>query len=208
MNLSDLEVKVRALLNNPATTELSNTVIDYSWARALDRYSQFKSRKEFYYAAEFKTIANIQKYDIPAETMSIRACRIYTLLADLKADINNFEDYEINQPGYTGYGDFDWAFLNNLLELSKIPATEDAGKFIGLLLYKAHVFTSGVCSTIPRAEFEGHLLNWVKGDLLETWAGYAGSMSYGSGREDRGPLREEARKLKEAAEKSWAAGLV
>jgi hypothetical protein len=206
--LVDLTPTVRSLLGGPATTEISDAQLAICWRRAVDEYSKYRPIREYYYGAGVVLVADQTAYSVPDETFDIKACRIYATLQEVKDNLKYFEDYQEAGPGLTGYGSFYWSFNNNKMELSDIPAAADAGKFIGMLIYKGHVFTAGTCTTIPRKEFEGHLLNWCKGDALETWAGYQGSVRFGSSSEDREPLRDEARKLKEAAVKFWSTVII
>lgn len=203
-NLLTLNEKLRDHLNNPETTELSDTQLGRCWTRAVDRFSQFQPKRAYDYT--LVTVASQKEYDLPAETFGIRACRLYSSLTTLKDELQYFDQYQDERPYDTGYAGWTWAEVNNQLQLSEEPASTEAGIYIGLLLYKSHVFTNNACTTIPRTVMESSIMDWAKGDALETWAGYQGQLTFGTAREDREGIRKEGQRLKTEAEKRWAAG--
>lgn len=200
---------LRAQLGNPDTTELSVAVLTTCLERSLDEYSRFHPIEYFYYnTSTFKLVADTIEYSLPAETIGVAACRIYTTEIEIKDNRKYFKSYQETAPYSTGYGDFNWAFASNKLELTDYPAAADAGKLIACLLYKAHVFNVDAITTIDRATLEGSILDYAMGEALETWAGYAGSISFGSGREDREPVRRKGEDMKKKARMDWGTAII
>jgi hypothetical protein len=205
-NLLTLNSALRIALNNPDISELSDAQFSDCWQNAVDAFSQYYPKEVLDYSIQ--TILDQREYDLPAETIDIIACRVYSTVADVKTNFKYFKQYQESTPFYTGLGNFKWEFKNNQLILNDFPTATDTGKYIGVYLRKSHVFINNACTTIPRSVMDGPIMDWAKGDAMEMWAGYQGTLRQGSASEDREVIRTEGRRLKSEAEKSWAVGLI
>lgn len=206
---TSLLVDLRATLNGPEITELSEDVLTACLEKSLDAYSQFYPIEYFYYdTTAFILVADQVEYSLPSDTIGVSACRIYATEVEIKANRKYFKQYEDSSPGDTGYGGFKWELNQNKIILDSYPTATDAGKYIACLLQKAHIFVGNAIDSIDRATLEGSVLDYAKGEAMETWAGYQGDVSYGSARESRENIRKEGQRLKAEARTLWGTCLI
>lgn len=190
-NLLNLETVLREALGNPAYSELTYSQAQRAWTRALQVYSRFKPREDF--DTSITTTNGTKDYTLPDNTLGVFACKVAAALADITDNLDDLYTARETLGHYTGYSDMVWQYVNGKLRLLPTPTT--TGLYLGLVLWKEHVFSNGTCTTISQAEMETLVLKGAMAEALRMMAGYEGTVRFGSAMVDKEPLREEANRL-------------
>jgi hypothetical protein len=173
---------LRERLGNPDPSEISDSQLFNAIKKCLLEFSNFKPRVE--YDSSMVCVSGQMDYTLPADTSGIRYCRIASTLAGITDYWLYFEDWAETMRDYTGCGNIYWKYVNGKLRFVRAPAAAENGYYIGLLLYKNHVFTNSVCLSATDDDMELVLLG-AEGMSREIWAGYAGTVRQGSASEDK-----------------------
>lgn len=183
-----LTTALRERLGNPDISELSDSQLLNAINKSLLEFSRFKPKVEE--DSSLTCVTSQADYTLPTDTIGIVYCKVSSTLTDITDYWYLFDEWAIDLDNYTGTGEIYWAYINGKLRLRKAPTSAENGYYIGLKLYKNHVFTNSVCTSVTGNDMELVMLG-AEGLSRQYWAGYAGTMRQGSASEDRENQRTE-----------------
>jgi hypothetical protein len=165
------------------TSELSDSQLLGNILASLYEFSKFKPR--IAYDSSLTCVTSQADYDLPDDTISIVYCMIRSTLTDITNNWQYFRDYSRTNGNYTGTGEIYYAHENNQLVLRKAPTSTENGYYIGLMIYRNHVFVNSACTTVTPNDMDRLVLLGAEALSRIMWAGYQGTVRQGSASEDR-----------------------
>ncbi len=179
---------LRERLGNPDPSELSDSQLLNAIKKALLEFSKFKPKVEN--DSSLTCVTSQADYTLPDDTIGVKYCKVASALTDITNYWQLFDEWALELGNYTGTGEIYWQYVNGKLRLLKAPTSTENGYYIGCKLYKNHVFTNSVCTSVTGNDMELVMLG-AEGLSRQYWAGYAGTIRQGSASEDRENQRTE-----------------
>ena len=179
---------LRRQLGNPTVTDISDNSLTDCVKTALTEYDQWRPKLAM---EKIDTVSGQEEYDLNPLTIDVHAVLIAE--AATYSDTEAMErlqamDRTVNHTGYSGVY---WRMQDLTLQLVKAPDAD--GLIIYVLEARARALEAGVVA-LPKDKIT-LLLKGAEGQARMRYAGYQGTVRFGSASEDKENQRTEGQRL-------------